>query len=85
VDPIALEQDQEPVELAQVLVELSQDLVAVHLEVDSHQGDQLEVAVAVLAAELLERSVRVAQEDRARLVSPSVPSVKNLNKEVSRA
>jgi dihydroxyacetone kinase-like predicted kinase len=82
---IVLEQDQVPAERVQVLLELSQDLVAVHQEVHFLPGDQLVVAVAASVAELLEHLVRVEQEDRARLESLSALSEKNLNKEVSRA
>jgi hypothetical protein len=85
VELIVREQDQPAAELVRGLPERNQDLVAVHPEVDSLLADQLEVEVAVLAAEPPELLVRVEQEDRARLVSPSAQSAKNLNKEVSRA
>jgi hypothetical protein len=85
VELIAREQDQPAAERVRGLPERNQDLVAVHPEVDSLLADQLEVEVAVLAAEPPELLVRVEQEDRARLVSPSAPREKSLNKEVSRA
>jgi hypothetical protein len=85
VELIVLEQDQVPAERVQVLAQLSQDLVAVHREAHFLPGDQLAVAVAASVAEPLERLVRVEQEDRARLESPSALSEKNLNNEASRA
>jgi hypothetical protein len=82
---IVREQDLQAADHVQGLPARSQDLVAAHPEVDSLLEDQPEVAVEASVEEPPELLVKVEQEDRARLVSPSAQSAKNSNKEVFRA
>jgi hypothetical protein len=78
-----LEQDlQVQVVLVQDLLEPSQDLVAVLRVEDSQAEDRLVVAVAELAEEPPEPSVKVALAVEERLASQSAPREKNSNKEV---
>jgi hypothetical protein len=69
-------------ELAQVLVEQNQALVAVLLPEDSQEEDLPVVAVAALAGEPPVRLVKVALVEAEKPVSQSVPREKNSNKEV---
>jgi hypothetical protein len=73
------------VELVHHLVEQNRDLVVVLQAEDSQEEAQPEVAVAVLAEELLERLERVERAEAEKPESQSAPREKNSNKEVFQA